>query len=263
MTNTGIAPTRRSTDRWWDGINRTIASASRPHHRRLDERAVCGLYLRRRGWQVDIFERSPVALAGRGAGIMTHPEMRRGAGRARPRLQPRFRGADRAPCDARRGRRNDRRTALPADGRPPGTACSRCWPARSAREHYHLGKDLLRVEQDEAAASRHSSPTAARRPATCWSAPTGSARPCARSSSPRRSRSMPAMSPGAASSTSAPRRGPDAGAVRQPRCSSCRPASSSSAIPWPGPATICAPAIAAGTSSGIAPPMRRPTCLAC
>ena len=36
----------------------------------------CGLYLRRRGWQVDIFERSPVALTGRGAGIMTHPEMR-------------------------------------------------------------------------------------------------------------------------------------------------------------------------------------------
>ena len=37
----------------------------------------CGLYLRRRGWQVDIFERSTVPLTGRGAGIMTHPEMRR------------------------------------------------------------------------------------------------------------------------------------------------------------------------------------------
>src|SRR4249920_3491168 len=37
---------------------------------------LCGLHLRRRGWQVDIFERSPAALAGRGAGIMTHPELR-------------------------------------------------------------------------------------------------------------------------------------------------------------------------------------------
>lgn len=35
------------------------------------------LYLRRQGWQVDVFERSPVALTERGAGIMTHPEMHR------------------------------------------------------------------------------------------------------------------------------------------------------------------------------------------
>ncbi|MET0651715.1 MAG: hypothetical protein ABWY63_04290, partial [Hyphomicrobiaceae bacterium] len=35
----------------------------------------CGLYLRRAGWTVDIFERSAVALTGRGAGIMTHAEM--------------------------------------------------------------------------------------------------------------------------------------------------------------------------------------------
>ena len=37
---------------------------------------LCALNLRQRGWQVDIFERSPVPLRGRGAGIMTHPEMR-------------------------------------------------------------------------------------------------------------------------------------------------------------------------------------------
>lgn len=35
------------------------------------------LYLGQRGWRVDILERSPVPLTGRGAGIMTHPEMRR------------------------------------------------------------------------------------------------------------------------------------------------------------------------------------------
>jgi len=34
------------------------------------------LYLRRRGWDVDVYERSPEPLIGRGAGIMTHPEMR-------------------------------------------------------------------------------------------------------------------------------------------------------------------------------------------
>ena len=34
------------------------------------------LYLRRSGWRVDVFERSAVPLTGRGAGIMTHPEMR-------------------------------------------------------------------------------------------------------------------------------------------------------------------------------------------
>jgi 2-polyprenyl-6-methoxyphenol hydroxylase-like FAD-dependent oxidoreductase len=34
------------------------------------------LYLKRAGWRVDVFERSPVALSGRGAGIMTHPELR-------------------------------------------------------------------------------------------------------------------------------------------------------------------------------------------
>ncbi len=34
------------------------------------------LYLRQREWDVDVFERSAVPLVGRGAGIMTHPEMR-------------------------------------------------------------------------------------------------------------------------------------------------------------------------------------------
>src|SRR3954447_19484515 len=32
-------------------------------------------FLRRIGWDVDVFERSPVELVGRGAGITTHPEM--------------------------------------------------------------------------------------------------------------------------------------------------------------------------------------------
>ena len=32
-------------------------------------------FLRRSGWDVDVFERSPVELVGRGAGITTHPEL--------------------------------------------------------------------------------------------------------------------------------------------------------------------------------------------
>ena len=35
-----------------------------------------GLLLARRGWDATVFERSPVPMAGRGAGIMTHPELR-------------------------------------------------------------------------------------------------------------------------------------------------------------------------------------------
>jgi len=41
---------------------------------------LAALYLRRRGWHVDVFERSPAPLTGRGAGIMTHPEALAGLG---------------------------------------------------------------------------------------------------------------------------------------------------------------------------------------
>ena len=36
----------------------------------------CALNLRQRGWEVDVYERASVPLTGRGAGIMTHPELR-------------------------------------------------------------------------------------------------------------------------------------------------------------------------------------------
>ena len=32
-------------------------------------------FLRKIGWQVDVYERSPIELVGRGAGITTHPEL--------------------------------------------------------------------------------------------------------------------------------------------------------------------------------------------
>ena len=109
----------------------------------------CGLYLRRAGWAVDIFERSFVALTGRGAGIMTHAEMHQAlAGLG---------------LDTSRGFGVpvERRLTLGADGqviaerRCPQTATS--WnrlfellAEAFGAEHYHLGKDLRRVEADEA-----------------------------------------------------------------------------------------------------------------
>ena len=32
-------------------------------------------FLRQQGWNIDVYERSPVELVGRGAGITTHPEL--------------------------------------------------------------------------------------------------------------------------------------------------------------------------------------------
>src|SRR5262245_37846001 len=39
MINPDVASSGRSTDRWWHGIHRPIATALRPDHRRLNERA--------------------------------------------------------------------------------------------------------------------------------------------------------------------------------------------------------------------------------
>jgi 2-polyprenyl-6-methoxyphenol hydroxylase-like FAD-dependent oxidoreductase len=84
------------------------------------------LYLRRRGWDADVFERSPAPLSGRGAGIMTHPEMREALAEL---------GID---SSSNFGVPVERRVVLDRAGdviaqravrrrRPPGTACSRCW----------------------------------------------------------------------------------------------------------------------------------------
>jgi 2-polyprenyl-6-methoxyphenol hydroxylase-like FAD-dependent oxidoreductase len=107
---------------------------------------LCALNLGQRGWQVDIFERSPVPLRGRGAGIMTHPEMRAALAEV---------GID---CSSNFGVPVERRLVLDAAGAPvaqrfcPQTATS--WNrlfelliAEFGPLHYHLGKDLKRVEQ--------------------------------------------------------------------------------------------------------------------
>ena len=105
-----------------------------------------GLYLRRQGWQVDVFERSPVALIGRGAGIMTHPEMHRAL-------------AD-LGLDSTRdfGVQVEGRLVLDRAG---NVICERALPqtatswnrlfellkAAFGAEHYHLGRELSGVSQ--------------------------------------------------------------------------------------------------------------------
>jgi 2-polyprenyl-6-methoxyphenol hydroxylase-like FAD-dependent oxidoreductase len=109
---------------------------------------LCALNLRQRGWQVEVFERSPVPLRGRGAGIMTHPELRAALSEI---------GID---CTDDFGIPVKRRLVLAADGSQvaqrlcPQTATSwnRLFELLSAAfgpDHYHLGKDLRRVVQQE------------------------------------------------------------------------------------------------------------------
>ena len=63
----------------------------------------------RAGWEVDVFEQSGAALAGRGAGIITHPELFRCLARIG------------VPLDARFGVDIPERVAFDRDGAPIGT----------------------------------------------------------------------------------------------------------------------------------------------
>jgi len=103
-------------------------------------------FLRRIGWDVDVFERSPVELVGRGAGITTHPELldaleNSGAGTRELGIEV------------------PKRIVLNRDGRVIGERPLRqiltSWDRlqRLLREtvdpaHYHLGHTFARVEQD-------------------------------------------------------------------------------------------------------------------
>jgi 2-polyprenyl-6-methoxyphenol hydroxylase-like FAD-dependent oxidoreductase len=104
------------------------------------------ILLRRVGWEADIYERVDVGLIGRGAGIVTHAEMRavlRAAG-----------------CDPSRDlgvditmrRTLDRSGAVAGDFACPQTLTSWDRVFRMLRqefpdERYHIGKELQRVEQ--------------------------------------------------------------------------------------------------------------------
>jgi 2-polyprenyl-6-methoxyphenol hydroxylase-like FAD-dependent oxidoreductase len=106
----------------------------------------CALYLRRLGWQTSVFERAPVPLTGRGAGIMTHPEIRDALGEL---------GLD-ATHDF--GVPVDGRLTLGASGRviarQPCPQIATSWNRLFAMlmeafdaPHYHLRRDLRAVTQ--------------------------------------------------------------------------------------------------------------------
>ncbi|HEU5282825.1 MAG TPA: FAD binding domain-containing protein [Burkholderiales bacterium] len=105
-----------------------------------------GILLRQGGWRVDIFERVPEALTGRGAGIATHPEL----------LDILVRCGARA--DDSVGVEVPGRVVLDASGRPVGelpmrqifTSWSRLHALLEAQlppAQYHAGWSLERVEQ--------------------------------------------------------------------------------------------------------------------
>ena len=221
------------------------------------------LYLRRRGWMVNVYERSPVALTGRGAGIMTHPEMRAAL--------------------AELGLDTGRDFGVPIEGRLVLDVDGRRDRAAHLRADRHLLEPAVRDAERRARApmliiwartfctSRktvagwwRTSPTAHRLRATCWWAPTASARRCARSCCPRRSplyagyvawRGLIDEGAGAA--------GAGAGGVRPPEL---RPAAGRAVPGLSGGGAGQRPAArdtAAGTSCGIAPPTRRGRCRAC
>ena len=103
-------------------------------------------FLRRIGWDVDVYERSPVELVGRGAGITTHPE-----------LLDALEASGAGTRDL--GVEVEKRITIDRDGRVIGERPLRqvltSWDRlqRLLRgtidpAHYHLGQSFERVEQD-------------------------------------------------------------------------------------------------------------------
>jgi 2-polyprenyl-6-methoxyphenol hydroxylase-like FAD-dependent oxidoreductase len=104
-------------------------------------------FLRQVGWDADVYERSPVELVGRGAGITTHPELL-------DALEASGAGTDDLGIEV------PKRIALDREGRVVGERPLRqiltSWDRlqRLLREtidpaHYHLGWNFERVDQDE------------------------------------------------------------------------------------------------------------------
>jgi 2-polyprenyl-6-methoxyphenol hydroxylase-like FAD-dependent oxidoreductase len=103
-------------------------------------------FLRQIGWHADVYERSPVELVGRGAGITTHPEL--------------LEALEKSGAGARDlGIEVEKRIALGRDGRViaekhlPQILTSwdrlqRLMRATIDEAHYHLGHTFERVEQD-------------------------------------------------------------------------------------------------------------------
>ena len=116
------------------------------------------LFLRRRGWDVALYERSPVPLTGRGAGIMTHPELHRALAALGLDTSRDFGVAieERVALDAAGAVVAPQ--AAPADLHllePAVRAAGRRAGGRVGRGAYQLGKDLVRVTQDGDGVAAH------------------------------------------------------------------------------------------------------------
>jgi 2-polyprenyl-6-methoxyphenol hydroxylase-like FAD-dependent oxidoreductase len=110
-------------------------------------------FLRQIGWEADVYERSPVELVGRGAGITTHPEL--------------LEALEKSGAGTRDlGIEVDKRITLDRDGRViaekylPQILTSwdrlqRLMRATLAEASYHLGHTFERVEQDDSGVLVH------------------------------------------------------------------------------------------------------------
>lgn len=114
----------------------------------------CALYLRQRGWHADVYERSPAPLIGRGAGIMTHPELRTALAELGIDTTQNFG----VPIEGRVVL--DGQDAIVARKSFPQIATS--WNrlfemlmGAIGSAHYHLGKDVQRVSQDSSSVTAH------------------------------------------------------------------------------------------------------------
>lgn len=103
-------------------------------------------FLRRIGWDVDVYERSPVELVGRGAGITTHPELIEA-------LEASGAGTRDLGIKVERRITIDRQGRIIGERRLPQILTSwdrlqRLLRATVDPAHYHLGHTFTRVEQD-------------------------------------------------------------------------------------------------------------------
>jgi len=107
----------------------------------------CGLYLLKRGWDVDVYERNSIPLTGRGAGLTTHDEMRRAIIDVTGSVPDDF------------GVAFEWRETLNSEGQVIGrmnrhqiaTSWNRLYEILRGvlpSERYHLGKEFVRYEED-------------------------------------------------------------------------------------------------------------------
>ena len=103
-------------------------------------------FLRRIGWEADVYERSPVELVGRGAGITTHPELLEA-------LEKSGAGTRDLGIEVERRITIDRTGRVIGERRLPQILTSwdrlqRLLRATIDPAHYHLGHSFTRLEQD-------------------------------------------------------------------------------------------------------------------